>query len=93
MRSRIAFLCFCFSLSVRHAEGLALVGEVNSYQRGKSIEIVAQPAVDKTFDLTTRVCKYLIDPDIVVGSKVEVEETIDKQGHKVVFIRPAASNR
>ena len=63
-----------------------LDGEVRYYDPGKRIDIGIRPEVDKSYNLSSKETIYKIDPAVSVGSKVEVEETKDEAGQKLVTI-------
>jgi pyruvate/2-oxoglutarate dehydrogenase complex dihydrolipoamide acyltransferase (E2) component len=69
---------------------MTMIGEVKSYQAGKSIEVqgMGRHAQERTFDLSASDVTANVNPNVTVGSKVRVTETIDANGHKTITIEP-----
>lgn len=63
-----------------------LDGTVSYYKPGEWIAIVIRPQVEKTYNLADKDNTYVLDPDLRVGSKVNMEESKDSSGHTTVSI-------
>ena len=69
-----------------------VIGEVKSYEPGKSIEVSVPGKVikNRTFDLDAKDTVAKVDPAVAVGSRVKVMQKTDNNGHKTVDVEPHA---
>ena len=69
-----------------------VIGEVKSYQPGKSIEVSVPGKIikNRTFDLDARDTVAKVDPAIAVGSRVKIMLKTDDNGHKTLDVEPHA---
>ena len=67
-----------------------VIGQVKSYEPGKSIEVSVPGKIikNRTFDLDTKDTVANVDPAIAVGSRVKVTMKTDNNGHKTVHVEP-----
>lgn len=63
-----------------------VVGTVSVYTAGKKIEIITGDNSKHSFDLDDAKVIYTIDPAVVVGSKVKLDQRTNDKGEKVVEV-------
>ncbi len=73
-----------------HMKTETVMGEVKSYEPGKSIEVTTAGKLKKsrTFDLNEKDVTAMVDPSVAVGSHVKITEKTDDNGHKTLNIEP-----
>lgn len=64
-----------------------VLGTVSEYKVGEKIEIITGENDKHSFDLDDSKVIYSIDPAIVVGSKVKLDQRTNDKGEKVVEVR------
>ncbi len=67
-----------------------VMGEVKSYEPGKSIEVTTSGKIKKsrTFDLAEKDVTATVDPGVAIGSRVKVTLKTDDNGHKTLMVEP-----
>jgi hypothetical protein len=63
-----------------------VLGTVSEYKAGEKIEIITGDNDKHSFDLDDAKVIYSIDPAIVVGSKVKLDQRTNDKGEKVVEV-------
>jgi hypothetical protein len=71
-----------------------VIGEVKSFQPGKSIEVSVPGKIikNRTFDLDASDTVAKVDSAVAVGSRVKVTMKTDNNGHKTVNVEPHSGN-
>jgi hypothetical protein len=64
-----------------------VVGTVTLYTAGERIEILTGESDTHSFDLSDDKTRFAIDPTVVVGSKVKLDQRTQDNGDKVVEVR------
>jgi len=78
------------SSGTTHMKSEVLMGEVKSYEPGKSIEVTTPGKLKKsrTFDLNDKDVTATVDPGVAVGSHVKITMKTDNNGHKTLMVEP-----
>ena len=67
-----------------------VIGEVKSYEPGKSLEVSVPGKIikNRTFDLDAKDTVAKVNPAVAVGSRVKVMLKTDNNGHKSLDVEP-----